>query len=199
MVAGKHRRTALVLSPKDDEFAWSERGALAASSGDWFANPKADEIRSMLDIYFEAFGEGAFGDPNPEHFMRFVRHQQAKKGFGSLTYVATRKVESIFEERMQNILANEAVKVECGDVHAYPYVHACMYAHARVRTHPQVERDDVLVDLASMSKQWASSPNVMLGASRKGLRNAVKDAETVSETVATQHTDTDTDTLNTCP
>ena len=137
MVAGKHRRTALVLSPKDDEFAWSERGALAASSGDWFANPKADEIRSMLDIYFEAFGEGAFGDPNPEHFMRFVRHQQAKKGFGSLTYVATRKVESIFEERMQMILANEDSRSSVAMcMHAYPHVHACMYAHARVRTHP---------------------------------------------------------------
>ena len=58
--------------------------------------------------------------------------------------------------------------------------------HMHAYAHTQVERDDVLVDLIherSMSNQWASSPNVKLGASRKGLRDAVKDAEAVSQTV----------------
>ena len=69
----------------------------------WSADPSASELRAHLKRYWQLFGHGAhrYANPNPEHFKRFMLHWARAKGHATLSYMATRKLESIFEEGVQ--------------------------------------------------------------------------------------------------
>ena len=50
---------------------------------------------------------GRFRNATPHHFGLFVLHRMRAKGHGSLSHVASRRVEAMFEERVEALLAED--------------------------------------------------------------------------------------------
>ena len=78
---------------------------------DWFAEPDANEVRALLDEYFATWGAagtaGRFRNATPGQFLMFVLHRMRAKGHGSLSYLATRRVEAVFDERIEELLTEK--------------------------------------------------------------------------------------------
>ena len=73
-------------------------------------------MRELLKLYFASFSGTPFGDPNPEHFLDYCLAAVRSRGHGTLSYLSRRKIESIFEEHVQELLSEEHVKVAENDV-----------------------------------------------------------------------------------
>ena len=75
----------------------------------WFADPSAADLRQHLDEYLKTWGPGSsrFANPRLEHFQLFVLHTYRAAGHGSLSYLAQRKIEAIFEAKIQELVEEE--------------------------------------------------------------------------------------------
>jgi len=77
----------------------------------WFADPDNAELRGLLEAYFDSWGPegtaGRFRNATPQHFTMFVLHRMRAKGHGSLSYVASRRVEAVFEARVEELIAED--------------------------------------------------------------------------------------------
>ena len=77
----------------------------------WFADPSAAELRELLRAYLEAWGPsgfaGRFRNATPDHFAMFVLHRMRAKGHGSLSHVASKRIESVFEEWVEALLEED--------------------------------------------------------------------------------------------
>ena len=84
---------------------------VASEHGAWFADPSAAELRELLRAYLEAWGPsgfaGRFRNATPDHFAMFVLHRMRAKGHGSLSYVASKRIERVFEEWVDALLEED--------------------------------------------------------------------------------------------
>ena len=84
---------------------------VASEHGAWFADPSAAELRELLRAYLEAWGPsgfaGRFRNATPDHFAMFVLHRMRAKGHGSLSYVASKRIERVFEEWVEALLEED--------------------------------------------------------------------------------------------
>ena len=80
----------------------------------WFAHPPPAELKSLLDEYFDVWGAtgsaGRFKNASPNHFSMFVLQRMRAKGHGSLSYLTTRRIEAIFEEKVEEVLEEDKGK-----------------------------------------------------------------------------------------
>ena len=90
----------------------------------WFADPGSAELREHLSNYLSDYrtglGRGRFNNARPHHFLMYVLHKVRAQGHHSLTYLAQRKIESIFEEHVQSLLTDDAVRIEREDLLVTP-------------------------------------------------------------------------------
>lgn len=77
----------------------------------WFADPGNAELRDLLGVYLDAWGAkgtaGRFRNATPGHFTMFVLTRMRAKGHGSLSYLATKRIEAIFEAKVEELLAED--------------------------------------------------------------------------------------------
>ena len=73
--------------------------------------------RTDLAEYLQLWGPGCgrFNNVRPAHFQLFCLRKVRAKGHGSLSYLAQRKIESVFEEKVQELLGIDHVKIERED------------------------------------------------------------------------------------
>ena len=80
----------------------------------WFADPEPAELSALLDEYMDAWGPtgtaGRFRNATPDHWMMFVLRKMKAKGHGSLSYIATKRIEAMFEERVEELIEGDKVK-----------------------------------------------------------------------------------------
>ena len=80
----------------------------------WFADPEPAELSALLDEYMDAWGPtgtaGRFRNATPDHWMMFVLRKMKAKGHGSLSYIATKRIEAMFEERVEELIESDKVK-----------------------------------------------------------------------------------------
>jgi hypothetical protein len=102
----KGLRSGLAFSADTAVEATAERDALRAGKPPWFGNPSAAQLREHLETYMREFGHGVgpFANPNPAHWQRYVMRVMQRQGHGSVSYMASRVAETIFEEKVEAIL-----------------------------------------------------------------------------------------------
>ena len=111
-IAAKCVRSVRIFSADCTPIARLERASLATGPTPWFASPTSDDLRTLLDAYWDEFGSGPFGNPNPVHFRLFLGRTMHARGHGDVSHLAMRMADSLFEERIQQLLEASNVKVE---------------------------------------------------------------------------------------
>jgi len=71
-----------------------------SASPAYFAAPGPDEIRQLLDEYWNKFGTGPLADPNPYQFRDYVLQAVRQQGHSTLSYVADHMIPLAFQERV---------------------------------------------------------------------------------------------------
>merc|ERR1719240_426644 len=99
--------TMLILFPiiahlreTSHRFNAGEPCAADAEALPWFADPTEAELRAHLEGYLKIHGSGKhrFADPNPSHFIKYVLQEVRSRGHETLSYLAVRRLERVFEE-----------------------------------------------------------------------------------------------------
>ena len=68
--------------------------------------------RTDLAEYLQLWGPGCgrFNNVRPAHFQLFCLRKVRAKGHGSLSYLTTRRIEAIFEEKVEEVLEEDKGK-----------------------------------------------------------------------------------------
>jgi hypothetical protein len=113
MASAAHRyRTEQLFSTEGNEVALARRSAESAGQASWFACLEASESRDLLNRYYTTFDRQPFGDPNPDHFLRFCLDAVRSRGHGCLSDLDQRKIWNMFEEHVQQLLSDDHAKVD---------------------------------------------------------------------------------------
>ena len=77
--------------------------------------PLSSEEAAEIECAQPSGFAGRFRNATPDHFAMFVLHRMRAKGHGSLSYVASKRIESVFEEWVEALLEEDKNAEETKD------------------------------------------------------------------------------------